>query len=89
MAKTSSIKDLIPRNLISGETLFKNILFVIFLSFLAVFYIANRNYAERNARDFRLLQKETLELKQYHLTLQSELMFKSQRSKWRIIFGFA
>lgn len=55
-----------------------NLRYVLFVSLLALFYIANTHYAERNMRQVNKLQKELRELESQYMTSKSELMYKSK-----------
>ncbi len=56
----------------------KNLPFVFFLGFLAVVYIANAHYAEKQVREIQALQQEVKELKRQYNALKSETMFRSR-----------
>jgi hypothetical protein len=51
--------------------------FFLFLSLLAILYIANGHYADQVIRKINLTQSEIKELQFNYKTLKSELMFKS------------
>lgn len=55
-----------------------NLRYVLFISALALFYIANTHYAEKNMRQINNLQKELRELESQYMTSKSELMYKSK-----------
>ncbi len=55
--------------------------FILFLGFLAVVYIANAHYAERNVRRIQTLQKELKEQRWHYMSLQAENMFNSKRTE--------
>ena len=55
-----------------------NLRYVLFVSAIALFYIANTHYAERNMREINTLQKELRELESQYMTSKSELMYKSK-----------
>ncbi len=63
------------------EFILKNLPFLVFLGFLAVIYIANSHYAERNVRKIQVLQKELKELRWFYMSLQSENMVNSMQSE--------
>ncbi|MEZ4885452.1 MAG: FtsL-like putative cell division protein [Chitinophagales bacterium] len=58
--------------------LVSNLRYVLFVSAIALFYIANTHYAERNLRQINTLQKELRELESQYMTSKSELMYKSK-----------
>ena len=51
--------------------------FFLFLSLLAILYIANGHYADQVIRKINITQSEIKELQFNYKTLKSELMFKS------------
>ena len=63
--------------------LLNNLIFVLFLGFLAIVYIANAHYAERKVRKIQLMQKEIKEMRWYYMSLQAENMYKSKRSEMK------
>lgn len=80
-SKRNILRSIIDGTFLSREIIFKNIRFIIFLVFLALVYIANRNYAEKIVRDTVRLKKEVDELKSEQLTITSTLMKISQQSE--------
>lgn len=65
----------------STEWVFNNFSFLLFLGFLALVYIANAHFAEKNVREIQLLQKEIKELKWEYTSIKSETMSKSIQSR--------
>ncbi len=65
----------------STEWVFGNFSYLLFLSFLALVYIANAHFAEKNVREIQRLQKEIKELKWQYTSIKSETMFKSMQSQ--------
>lgn len=59
----------------------QNRTYILFLSVLAVVYIANNHLAEKKIRKINKLGKEIKELKWEYLYLKSELMFNSKMSE--------
>ena len=66
MAKTKSFKEYTELGNISAELVFKNLPFVLFLSFIAMVYIANAHYSEKKVRQIQQLQSE---LKQHAMAI--------------------
>lgn len=64
-----------------AELILRNLVFIAFLGFLAVIYIANSHLAERNVRNIQMLEKDIKELRWYYMTLESENMRNSLRSE--------
>lgn len=59
------------------EWMLRQLPFFLFLSLLAILYIANGHYADQVIRKINLTQSEITELQFNYKTLKSELMFKS------------
>ena len=58
-----------------------NMNFFLFLSVLAVLYIANGHTADKTIRNINITQNELKELQYEYKTLKSEVMFKSEESQ--------
>lgn len=63
------------------DFILKNLTFLVFLGFLAIIYIANSHYAERNVRKIQVLEKDLKELRWFYKSLQSENMVNSMQSE--------
>jgi hypothetical protein len=59
----------------------KNIPFFLFLSALAVVYIANGHYADNTVRSINKLNRELKELQYEYKYFKSEVMFRSKQSE--------
>jgi len=74
-----------PKNPIKGllnyEWKVKNIGFFLFLSLLAVLYIANGHMADKTIRRINSINNELKELQFTYKTLKSELMYKTEESQ--------
>jgi cell shape-determining protein MreC len=81
MAKSKSFKEYTELGNISAELVFKNLPFVLFLSFMAMIYIANAHYSEKKVREIQKLQSELKQKRWQYMSLKSELMFQSKRSE--------
>ena len=66
------------KGLFNYQWIVKNIPFFLFLSVLAVLYIANGHRADRTIRKINSTTTELKELQYTYKTLKSEIMFKSQ-----------
>lgn len=66
---------------INYHALVKNMPFILFLSGLALIYIANSHLAEKKIRRLNKLSKEIKELKWEYLNVKSDLMFQSKMSE--------
>ena len=65
----------------SASLLKDNPLFVLFIGFLLVVYIANAHLAERNVREIQILRDELKEMRWYYMSLQAENMYNAKRSE--------
>ena len=81
MASNKRAGQLFELRFISPDLILKNVLFALFLGFLAMIYIANAHYAERNVREIQELRRELKEIRWYYMTLEAENMYKSRRSE--------
>jgi hypothetical protein len=74
-----------PKNPLKGllnyEWIVKNIGFFLFLSVLAVLYIANGHMADKTIRRINAINNELKELQFKYKTLKSELMYKTEESQ--------
>lgn len=62
------------------EWVLKNLTFTLFLGFLAIIYIANTHFAEKNIREIQVLQRDLKDLRWYYKSLLSENMYNSKQS---------
>jgi len=66
---------------IGYEWILKNLVFFLFLSLLAVIYIANGHMADNTIRDINKTATEVKELQYEYKSLKSEAIFKSRESE--------
>jgi hypothetical protein len=66
---------------INYQWIVNNVPFLLFLSFLALIYIANGHFAVKNIREINDLEKEVKELHWHYLDEKTELMFRSKMSE--------
>lgn len=78
-ANTGSKKNL--KGLFNYQWILKNIPFFLFLSVLAVLYIANGHWADKTVRRMNNTSKELKELQFEYKTLKSEVMYKSEEQQ--------
>jgi cell division protein FtsL len=69
------------KSLVGYQWILKNLLFFLFLSFLAVLYIANGHVADNTIRDINNTAKQVKELQYEYKSLKSEEMFKSREAQ--------
>ncbi len=78
--KKQTLKE-VRNSLAGGQWITKNLNFFLFLSVLAVLYIANGHMADKTIRNINKTQKEIKELQFEYKTLKSEVMFKSEEAQ--------
>ncbi len=66
---------------INYRAITQNMPFILFLSALALIYIANSHLAEKKIRRINTLGREIKELKWEYLNVKSDLMFQSKMSE--------
>jgi hypothetical protein len=78
--KGRSIRDLLNGSLLTRGIILKNIVFIIWLTFLGIVYIGNSYHAEGIAREISRLQREVKDLRAESITTAAELMYSSRQS---------
>lgn len=79
--KGISFKQIIDGSLLTRKSVIRQLPFILFLTLLAVLYIANRYNAMRITRQVNELQAEIRELRARSITLAAELMNMSRQSQ--------
>jgi len=79
--KKFTVKSLIDGSVLTRDGVVKQVPFIIFLTFLAIIYIANRYHAERVVRETVKIQHEVKELRFESITTASGLMYISKQSE--------
>ncbi len=74
------IKSLFSGSLFSEKLILGNLPFIVFLTIMGAFYIANRFHAEKITRRTDILQEEVKELRAEAMATTSELMYISKQS---------
>jgi len=69
------------KGLFSYQWILKNLVFFLFVAFLAVLYIANGHEADKMIRDINLTARDIKELKYEYKTLKSEEIFRSRQAQ--------
>jgi hypothetical protein len=75
------VKKWIGGSVLADDRVIKQIPFVVFLAFLAVLLITNRNWSERTIRKVEVLQETLDELRSESITLSAKLMNSSRPSE--------
>jgi len=79
--KKFSAKSLIDGSVLTRNRVVNQVPFIIFITFLAILYIANRYHAERVVRETVKIQHEVKELRFESITTASDLMYISKQSE--------
>jgi len=77
----TSLRNILGGGFLTRENTAKHLPFLFFLAFLAVVYIANSYYAEKNIRRIERLQREVKELRYEQVNTKSKLMQTTRQSK--------
>ena len=80
-SKRPGVKSFIGGAILTDDRVTKQIPFLIFLAFLAVLLITNRNWSERTIRKVEFLQETLDELRSESITLSAKLMNSSRPSE--------
>jgi len=75
------IQSMLDGTLLTREKVATLMPFFFFLAGLALFFISNTYYAEKQAREVEALRKEIVELRTHHTLTKSELMYLSNQSE--------
>ncbi|MGB9746056.1 MAG: FtsL-like putative cell division protein [Bacteroidales bacterium] len=79
--KGFSFRQIIDGSLLTRQAVLRQLPFILFLTLLAVLYIANRYNAMRMTRQVNELQTEIRELRARSITIAAELMNISRQSQ--------
>lgn len=79
--RKQGVKSFIGGTILTDERVTKQIPFLIFLAFLAILLITNRNWSERTIRRVEVLQGSLDELRSESITLSAKLMNSSRPSE--------
>lgn len=63
------------------QTIIRNLPFVFFMASIAILYIANAHYAEKNVRELNQIERKMNEMRWEYMTTQSELENISKQSE--------
>jgi len=79
--KKFSAKSLIDGSVLTKNWVVNQVPFIVFITFLAILYIANRYHAERIVRETVKIQREVKELRFESITTAADLMYISKQSE--------
>ena len=63
------------------QTIIRNLPFVFFMASIAILYIANAHYAEKNVRELNQIERKMNEMRREYMTTKSELENISKQSE--------
>ncbi len=66
---------------LTNEKNLNHLPFILFLTLVAIFYIANGYYADDKIREFNKITNQLKELRSEYISTESELMFASKQSE--------
>ena len=79
--KQSGVKSFIGGTILTDDRVTKQIPFIVFLAFLAILLITNRNWSERTIRKVEILQDTLDDLRSESITLSAKLLNASRPSE--------
>lgn len=74
-------KTAIVNRWLHGQWIVRHVPFALFLSLLAVFYIANGHFTDNTIRNIGNAQQELKQLQYRYKTLKAEAMYRSKESE--------
>lgn len=77
----TSVKELLDGRILADKVIRKNMAFILFLTFLGVFYIANGYNTEKLYKKRMVLEQRVKELRFESITTAAQLMFMSKQSE--------
>lgn len=78
---TGGMKPFIGGTILTDDRITKQLPFLLFLAFLGIMLIANRNWSERTIRQIEVLQDDLDELRSESITMSAKLMDASRPSE--------
>ncbi len=81
LRRGGTLKGFLGGSLLTREKVVRQLPFILFLTLLALFYIANRYHAENVVRENSRLQDEVRELRARAISTSAELMHLSKQSE--------
>jgi hypothetical protein len=76
----SFMRELLSGTMVSEKIILNNLGYVLFLTFLAAVFIANRFHAEKITREMADLTREVKDLRAESLSTSTDLMYVSRQS---------
>jgi hypothetical protein len=75
------IQSMLDGTILTRDKVAASLPFFFFIAGLALFFISNTYYAEKQSREVEALRKEIVELRTRHTLTKSELMYLSNQSE--------
>ena len=76
-----ALQSVLDGSILTKEIVIGLLPFVLFLTLIAIVYIANTYYAEKTVIKIERVSKDLKELRYEHITIKSELMFYTKQSE--------
>lgn len=77
----TSVKELLDGRILADKVIRRNIVFILFLTFLGIFYIANGYSTEKLYKKKVAMEREVRDLRFESITTAAQLMFISKQSE--------
>ncbi len=77
----ASVKELLDGRILADKVIRRNIIFILFLTFLGIFYIANGYSTEKLYKKKVAMEREVRDLRFESITTAAQLMFISKQSE--------
>ena len=77
----TSVKELLDGRILADKVIRRNIMFILFLTFLGIFYIANGYSTEKLYKKKVVMEREGRDLRFESITTAAQLMFISKQSE--------
>ena len=77
----ASVKELLDGRILADKVIRRNIMFILFLTFLGIFYIANGYSTEKLYKKKVAMEREVRDLRFESITTAAQLMFISKQSE--------
>ena len=77
----TSVKELLDGRILADKVIRRNIMFILFLTFLGIFYIANGYSPEKLYKKKVAMAREVRDLRFESITTAAQLMFISKQSE--------
>jgi hypothetical protein len=81
MTRNKGLRKFLLLEFLGSDEIFNKLVYVLFIGFLAMLYIANSHFSERRIREIQVLQDDIKELRWEYMTLAAENRVKVQRSQ--------